>query len=130
MRSDATALRLAVLPILQNWEYFDWSVQGFGVLRLYINEPLRKAGLKQRSIGRLHIWDTALRFPGVSLIHNHSWDLKSTVVCGSLRNERFEVTPVHLGVPYMRQRLLTGYESKMVEDGPEKVGLLSCPREH
>lgn len=136
MRSDPTALRLAVLPILQNWEYHDWSVQGFGVLRLYIYAPFpgylvggQTAGLKRRSIGRLHIWDSALRYPNVSMVHNHSWDLKSTIACGKLVNERFELAPPQLGYSFQRQRLLTGYASKMAEEQPESVWLLNQPKE-
>jgi hypothetical protein len=58
-----------------------WEVQGLGMLRLKIGDDLR-----------LHIWNPALEFPNVSKIHNHSWDLSSTVICGLIRNEVFVET--------------------------------------
>lgn len=114
------ALKILTAAILDNAQHQKWSVQGFGVLRLYI-----------RDIGRLHIWDSALRYPGVSLTHNHSWDLKSQVIAGVLENTRFtesigglvsgEMMP--RWKPYWKQRLLTGYKSKMVSE-PTLVALL------
>lgn len=107
-------LRLLVTAILDNARQYTWSVQGFGLLRLYI-----------RRVGRLHIWDSALRYPNVSMIHNHSWDLHSTIIAGSLRNTRFyeRQHPKPNWQPYMKQRLVTGYNSKMVTD-PTLVYLL------
>lgn len=96
--------------------YGDWSVQGMGMLRLYV-----------RKIGRIHIWDSALRYPGVSMLHNHSWDLRSTVVCGSLVNTRYEEFP--LGTPtHIRRTLVTGYNCEFVKP-EEQVKLISGPRE-
>jgi hypothetical protein len=109
----STSTRDMTLPMLK-----PWSVQGFGVLRFYI-----------RNLGRLHVWDSRLRYPKVSLIHNHSWDLTSTVVSGVLVNRRFELVEQFNGRPYWQQRLLTGYDSKMEQPEPEKVFLLEEPRE-
>lgn len=123
-------LQLAVLQILdaavgqiehEQSLYGDWSVQGFGVLRLYI-----------RKLGRLHIWNSALRYPGVSLIHNHSWDLRSTVVCGRLVNQRYEewpfAPPTDPDLRYNRRRIMTGYDCHFV--APEDVvTLVRLPRE-
>jgi hypothetical protein len=127
MRADITALRLATICILDNalsevnsgrtgFHGNEWSVQGFGMLRLYI-----------RTIGRLHIWDSALRYPNVSMIHNHSWDLKSTVVAGCIRNTRFTREPL-MGRKYVGQRLVTGYNTRMVTP-IEDVRLLDWPTE-
>lgn len=95
-------LQLAVLALLERANNFDWSVQGFGVLRHYIG-----------TIGRLHIWDSRLRYPGVSMIHTHSWDLRSTIVSGELCNTIYTEVPGG-GLPYHKQRLITGYMSHMV----------------
>jgi hypothetical protein len=125
-RQNVKALQLAVLHILDTAVgqidhgdplYGDWSVQGFGVLRLYI-----------RKIGRLHVWDSALRYRNVSLVHNHSWDLRSTVVCGRLVNTRFEETESEIGHPYHGRRLVTGYQSQFV-DSEFITTLLNQPRE-
>ena len=69
---------MLTVGILDNASSYKWSVQGFGMLRLYI-----------RKVGRLHIWDNELRYPGVSVIHNHSWDLESTIIVGAIRNTRY-----------------------------------------
>jgi hypothetical protein len=113
-------LQLAVLQVLDTAHRSmvgDWSVQGFGVLRLYI-----------RKIGRLHLWDRALQYPGVSLVHNHSWDLRSTIVCGRIVNTRFEETESAIGHPYHGRRLLTGYQSRFVQN-EFITTLLNQPRE-
>jgi hypothetical protein len=96
-------LRLAVTAILDNATAYEWSVQGFGMLRLYI-----------RDIGRLHIWDSSLRYPDVSMVHNHSWDLRSTVVSGRLVNTRFWQHKA--GAPHQGKRLITGYQTRDVQD--------------
>lgn len=114
-----TPLQIVTLQILDHATKFQWSVQGFGMLRLYI-----------RGVGRLHIWDSALRYPNVSMIHTHSWDLRSTIVAGRLRNTRFiEMAFPHNGQPHWKQRLLTGYNSHMVNK-PTLVGLTPEPTEY
>ena len=96
-------LRITVQAILDHSTSFEWSVQGFGMLRLYI-----------RKIGRLHIWDSALRYPNVTMIHNHSWDLVSTVVCGRLVNTRYRISEKNEeGVSFNQQQLITGYQTRM-----------------
>lgn len=103
-------LQLAVLAILDKCDHYEWSVQGFGLLRLYV-----------RNVGRLHIWDSLLRYTDVSMIHNHSWDLKSTVVSGKLTNRKYTIE--NHGSPYMTQRLVTGYQTELLTP-PHEVGLL------
>lgn len=98
------ALQLAVLQILDTSAIhpYYWSIQGMGMLRLYI-----------RNLGRLHIWDSRLRYPGVSMVHNHSWDLKSTVVAGRIVNTKY--IPGPLGNAWHQRRLVTGYDCHFVE---------------
>ncbi len=96
-------LRIAVLGILDNAAAYQWSVQGFGLLRLYI-----------RDVGRLHIWDSALRAPNVSMVHNHSWDLHSTVIAGRLVNTRYKLVEGYGGDLYHGRRLVTGYHTRTV----------------
>lgn len=114
--TNVKPLQLAVLAILDKADQYEWSVQGLGMLRHYI-----------RGQGRLHIWDSKLRYPGASLIHNHSWDLRSTVVAGRLVNTRFQIDPV-VGYKFKTQRLVTGYKTHMVSQ-VEDVLLLPDPRE-
>lgn len=102
------ALAIAVLGILDaavkgpaEENPYEWSVQGMGMLRLYI-----------RKVGRIHIWDSMLRYPGVSMIHNHSWDLQSTIVCGAISNVRYTF---HMdGDKYWRQIIQCGFDTKVM----------------
>ena len=67
-----------------------WTVQGFGLLRFDLAD-----------IARIHIWDSRLRYdPDVSTIHDHSWRLRSLIVAGLLKNQRYVVAEslvAHMG---------------------------------
>lgn len=52
--------KLFVKTILSNPENFKWSIQGLGMLRVYLSDEVR-----------LHIWDSRFKVPGVSPLHNH-----------------------------------------------------------
>lgn len=58
----------------------DWSIQGLGMLRTYLDDE---------RVERLHIWDTDQAVGDVSTIHDHPWDFTSRVVRGRIRNQRF-----------------------------------------
>ncbi len=75
-------LRAAVRAVLERPAGFDWSVQGFGMMRTYFGHDKRY---------RLNLWDSALSVPDVSIIHDHPWDLRSWIVAGSLQNVRYRV---------------------------------------
>lgn len=81
---EGAMIRLLVQNILARPGGFDWSVQGLGMMRLYLSDEVR-----------LHIWDSALKVPGVSAIHSHPWNMKSTVVAGRYKQHRFLPTPEH-----------------------------------
>lgn len=75
--------------ILSSPERYDgWSLQGFGLLRLYLTKELR-----------LHVWDARFAIKDVSLIHTHPWDFESYVLSGRLTNFRYEKVAgdTHLG---------------------------------
>lgn len=58
-----------------------WTIQGFGMLRLYLDRD---------EVQRLHIWDTdQMSVEEVSTVHDHPWDLDSLIVSGTLRNQRY-----------------------------------------
>lgn len=62
----------------------DWTMQGIGFLRLRIDDSTR-----------LHIWDSRLRQPGVSDIHDHTqWAFTSYVISGSIINVRYTIDPI------------------------------------
>ena len=72
--------RLLVKNILTHPYGFSWSVQGLGMTRIYLSETVR-----------LHIWDSRFRFPEVSAIHSHPWDLSPEVMAGRCMQFRFSL---------------------------------------
>jgi len=71
--------RSFIQKILEKPLGFEWSVQGLGMMRLYVKRPDL----------RLHIWDSSLRVPSVSPLHTHPWNFSSTVIAGIMFNRRF-----------------------------------------
>lgn len=102
-----------------------WTAQGFGFLRLKINDSVR-----------IHVWDQRLRIPGASDIHDHTqWAFTSNVLSGSLINIRYtvyeangvppaEARPYHMGV------LKCGIGGGMVSDSLKDVLLIASKPEH
>lgn len=89
----------------------DWTMQGFGFLRLRIDENTR-----------LHVWDSRLRQPGVSDIHDHTqWAFDSHVVSGSLVNIRYTLDDG--GQPYKMATLNCGIGGGMQDGSMKTVGL-------
>lgn len=88
MTTEAQALARA---ILENAQDFKWTVQGMGFMRLHLAGHCR-----------LHVWDSRLRVPGVSMIHDHlQWALNSTILSGELVNRIYREGPdAASGVPY------------------------------
>ncbi len=81
-----------VQKILENPLGLSWSVQGLGMLRLYLDKTQRY---------RLHIWDSSLRVPNVSPIHDHPWHLKSFIVAGVLEQKRYYIGGITSAVSYV-----------------------------
>lgn len=100
-----------VRTILQNAQSFDWTIQGFGMLRLNL-----------RKIGRIHVWDKQFAVPDVSVIHNHPWSLRSTIISGCLSNVRYELVEDEKRHTHLRQRLVTGEGGRLL-DKPLPVNL-------
>lgn len=73
---------LCVAKILERAEHYDWSLQGLGMLRLYLSSRVR-----------LHVWDRRFAVENVSTIHDHPWHFESIVLVGSIRNRVFRVVP-------------------------------------
>lgn len=103
MSQNIRELRAMAHAILTHADCYKWSLQGFGMLRLHLDDDVR-----------LHIWDDRYRVPDVSLIHDHAqWGLKSTIISGAMRNTRFafsdRVAPssVELTEPYGLYRYAT-----------------------
>lgn len=95
----------------------DWTMQGFGFLRLKISDS-----------ARLHVWDSRLRQPGVSDIHDHTqWAFTSHVLSGSLVNIRYQICQPTCdnAQPHHMARLRCGIGGGMLEQSTEAVTLLA-----
>ncbi len=95
MRDGTRAL---VREILRSPLRREWSVQGFGMLRTYLDADKRF---------RLNIWDGLLSVPGVSTIHDHPWHFKSLIVNGGFINIRYVQSETE-GAPYNWNLIQTG----------------------
>jgi hypothetical protein len=73
--SEHSLLKLSIRKILEGADVFRWTLQGLGMLRLYLNDEVR-----------LHVWDPTFAFPAVSPIHDHPWDFDSYILAGVLTN--------------------------------------------
>jgi hypothetical protein len=67
-----------VKTILENAGAFKWSLQGLGMLRLYLSTEVR-----------LHIWDSRYAVPNVSTMHDHPWSFDSLIVAGWVNQYRY-----------------------------------------
>lgn len=81
MFDNIAAQRAFVRRILNRPEEYSWTVQGFGMIRTYLDNAKR---------WRLNIWDDRLMVPNVSLIHDHPWDFDSLIISGELHNRRYD----------------------------------------
>jgi len=106
-----------VRAILEKHESYQWTVQGFGMLRTKIAD-----------IGRIHIWDSRLATPLVSTMHTHPWPLKSTVISGELINQRFNEHKAG-SLKYMRAVIKCGEGGGLAGEPPTEVRLISMPPE-
>lgn len=97
----------------------EWSIQGFGMLRTYLDDE---------HVGRLHIWDASSATVDVSTIHDHPWDFTSRIVRGYLSNRRYRLMPEGcgpVGGGYVRAaKIRCGEGGGIVEDlGRARIGL-------
>lgn len=97
----------------------DWTVQGFGFMRLRIAESVR-----------LHIWDSRLRTPEVSDTHDHTqWAFVSQIFSGQIVNVRYKIVDGPLGglaQAFKMATLKCGIGGGMIHDtAAEDVRLLA-----
>lgn len=123
MNQQLRMLQTSVKFILENAGKFKWSIQGMGMLRLYMGNT------------RLHIWDQSYANPGVSMIHDHAqWALRSTIIAGELINQRYAGydSPLQKG-RYLRAynyaTLKAGYGCKFMES-PKRIWLRELEPEY
>jgi hypothetical protein len=75
--------RALARTILEHATDFQWSIQGFGMLRLYLAPDVR-----------LHVWSESHQVPNVSLIHDHPWHFTSHVLSRKIANVRYRIEPI------------------------------------
>src|SRR6476469_8116915 len=95
---------------------FPWSIQGLGMLRLYLNDR-----------DRLSIWHNSGRVLDATPIHDHYWGFESHILAGKLINNRYIRS--EKGGLYSRFRIVTGENTALLE-GPEDDLLLLASRWH
>ena len=91
-----------IKTILEKAEKYQWSIQGFGFLRMYLTAD---------EVYRLHIWDDRYKIPNVSIIHTHPWDFCSKVYSGQIYNTRYKAKK-HKKNTHFRLRIVTGENAK------------------
>jgi hypothetical protein len=71
-----------VRELLEDWRSYEWQVQGFGMLRIYLDGPTEP---------RLQIWDQRLAVWSNNAIHDHPWAFRSTIMAGTIFNQRYDI---------------------------------------
>lgn len=107
-----------VQAILEKPHEHDWTLQGLGMLRMYLS--------KER---RLHVWDSQFAVDNVSEMHTHPWDFKSLVVAGKIRNYKYiEVPSDSNAYEYHRQQIHCGEGGGLIGE-PTTVQLEKLPEQ-
>lgn len=76
----SNGLKVSIHQILQSAERIEgWSLQGLGMLRLYLSREIR-----------LHVWDGRHAASDADTIHTHPWNFVSYVVSGEVRQFRYQ----------------------------------------
>ena len=104
-----------VKMLLRTPHGLNWTVQGLGMLRAYIDD--------NKEI-RLHIWDKDLIVPEVSTIHTHPWEFTSYIISGEILDTKLVESKSEFGQPYFKQSILCG-EGGGLEGEPELVHLIN-----
>lgn len=94
----------------------EWSLQGFGMLRLYLSPTLR-----------LHVWSQEHVVQNVSTIHDHPWDFSSFVLSGRVDNRRLQEVP-HGKPTHFKRTIKCGPGGHAMPD-ETKVCLVADPLE-
>lgn len=92
----------------------DWTVQGFGMFRLYLSKAIR-----------LHVWDSRFKVENVTTIHNHPWDFESEVISGGMVNAVYSEWEADLPATHDRTEIVCGTGGGMT-DIPPCPTILRC----
>ena len=102
-----------VKNVMENPFNYEWELQGFGMLRTYIDKDTR-----------LQIWLKDFIVPNVTDIHTHPWDFQSFIYQGQITNyifkeHEYHEPPFDSWYEYNRCLILTGEHAYVKEK--EKV---------
>lgn len=116
------ALRMMAENVLRHPFEREWSVQGFGMLRTYLDEA---------KVWRLNVWHSRYAVPNVSTIHDHPWDFTSIVLGGTFTNIRYRKAQIHdtQVLDLKKVRIQTG-PGGGIRGEPEEVKLVAMAPEH
>jgi hypothetical protein len=117
---------LAIAKIIEKADAYPWSVQGLGMLRLYLSDDVR-----------IHIWHKGLIYRSSPISptakHTHPWGFESLIIAGSIVNHRYmKVAPASAaarasGLQYMEVEIMCG-EGGGPTDNRQEVYLFPLPR--
>jgi hypothetical protein len=96
----------SVRNLLDHPYHKEWSIQGFGMLRTYLDDD---------HIKRLHIWDPDSAVADVSTIHDHPWDFTSEIISGGMGNVLY-LPDEYDGSPCFSAKIRCGVGGGLVEE--------------
>jgi hypothetical protein len=106
-------LKSLMRSVLRNPHDREWTLQGFGMLRTYLDDKHEY---------RLHVWSEEHAVDKVSTIHTHPWDFSSTIVAGHLKDIAYKRVQDH---NRMLEQQILGGEGGGLKGDPIEVGLLT-----
>jgi hypothetical protein len=128
MKMTLSTTQQLTQSILEHPHEREWSLQGLGMLRTYLDP--------EKTV-RLHVWTEAGANEGVSELHTHPWDFSSVVIAGEVLNQRFarkgEVpasAPANIGAQKWQQQTIRCGEGGGLEGDPEEILLFALKAEH
>jgi hypothetical protein len=101
-----------VNDVLENPFNYIWELQGFGMLRTYIDKNTR-----------LQIWLKEFIIDDVTDIHTHPWDFNSLIYQGEIINHCYEESET--GIPYNKCLIVTGENAYVKESNIIKLKTLT-----
>lgn len=123
MNRDHKYLKASIQHTLERANLYEWTIQGFGMLRLYVGKD---------NAFRLNVWDGNFQVPNVSLIHTHPWDFESVVVAGVVQNQRYiedARDETRQAVLHSKAVIRPGIGGGLIDDDPIKVYLTALDPE-
>ena len=93
-----------VKQVMENPFNYEWELQGFGMLRTYIDKNTR-----------LQIWLKEFIVPNITDVHTHPWDFESFIYQGQITNHCWRESSKLDGVSFDRCLILTGEKAYVKE---------------